>query len=108
MAAIEHKGEVVFLHELRPGGADRSYGIHVAQIAGIPRSVTKRAGELLRQLEQGHVANKLPVQQSSLFDAPPAEPHPVVESLRQLNPNELTPIEALTRLYALVKQAHDE
>jgi DNA mismatch repair protein MutS len=110
MAAMEHKGEVVFLHELRPGGADRSYGIHVAQIAGIPRSVTKRAGELLRQFEQGHVSTKLPVQQSSLFDAPPAssEPHPVVEALRQLNPNELTPIEALTRLYALVKQAHDE
>ncbi len=110
MAAMEHKGEVVFLHELRPGGADRSYGIHVAQIAGIPRSVTKRAGELLRQFEQGHVATKLPVQQSSLFDAPaPAvELHPVVEALRQLNPNELTPIEALTRLYALVKQAHDE
>lgn len=110
MAAMEHKGEVVFLHELRPGGADRSYGIHVAQIAGIPRNVTKRAGDLLRQFEQGHVSTKLPVQQPSLFDAPPVapEPHPVVEALRQMNPNELTPIEALTRLYALVKQAHNE
>jgi DNA mismatch repair protein MutS len=73
MAAMEHKGEVVFLHELRPGGADRSYGIHVAQIAGIPRSVTKRAGELLRQFEQGHVSTKLPVQQSQMPAPSPSQ-----------------------------------
>ena len=53
MAAVEQDQSVVFLHELRRGGADRSYGIHVAQLAGIPRTVIRRAGELLAELERG-------------------------------------------------------
>ncbi len=51
MAAVEQDGQVVFLHELRRGGADRSYGIHVAELAGIPRPVIRRASELLAELE---------------------------------------------------------
>ncbi|NTU83115.1 MAG: DNA mismatch repair protein MutS, partial [Chloroflexales bacterium] len=53
MAAVEQAGQVVFLHELRKGGADRSYGIHVAELAGIPRTVIARASELLIELEGG-------------------------------------------------------
>src|SRR5262249_9231458 len=53
MAAVEQDGRVVFLHELRRGGADRSYGIHVAELAGIPRPVIRRASELLAELEHG-------------------------------------------------------
>src|SRR5262249_17989502 len=53
MAAVEQDQSVVFLHELRRGGADRSYGIHVAQLAGIPRTVIRRASELLAELENG-------------------------------------------------------
>jgi DNA mismatch repair protein MutS len=116
MAAVERDERVVFLYELRRGKADRSYGIHVAELAGIPRPVTKRAGELLAQFEQrtatpgGSAAAAAPPtpappaagQQLSLFDM---APNPVVEYIKRLHINELTPIEALTRLYELQKLA---
>ncbi len=123
MAAVEQDGHVVFLHELRPGGADRSYGIHVAELAGIPRPVIRRAGELLAELENREPrstssptpdretktlasAERTPpgVGQLSLFDI---APNPVVEYLKRLNVNELTPLEALTKLYELQKIAQD-
>jgi DNA mismatch repair protein MutS len=112
MAAMEHNGAVVFLHELRPGTADRSYGIHVAQIAGVPRVVTRRAEELLRQFE-ADAGTKRPIhEQPTLFTlaepaaAPPV--HPVIEALQAINPNELTPIAALNTLYGLIQQASQE
>lgn len=107
MAAIEQGGEVVFLHELRTGSADRSYGIHVAQIAGIPRSVIRRATQLLRQFEQEAQRSTRP-QQPSMFEVPEPSPpplHPVVVALRTLDPNQMTPMEALKTLYDLVQQA---
>ncbi len=123
MAAVEHDEGVVFLHELRPGGVDRSYGIHVAELAGIPRAVIRRANELLAELEQpGHSPQRAsarqpePRPQRAARSAPPAEqigqlglfdlaPSPVLEMLRRLDINELTPIEALTKLYELQKLA---
>ncbi|GAB4118347.1 MAG: hypothetical protein Fur005_29710 [Roseiflexaceae bacterium] len=112
MAATEQQGNVVFLHEFRQGGADRSYGIHVAELAGIPRAVIRRANELLADLEgrplperrQSVVRRSVPAasdQQIPLFSPPPI--HPAVELLRQLRVNELTPLEALTKLYELQK-----
>jgi DNA mismatch repair protein MutS len=112
MAATEQQGSVVFLHEFRQGGADRSYGIHVAELAGIPRAVIRRANELLADLEgrplperrQSAVRRSVPAasdQQIPLFSPPPT--HPAVELLRQLRVNELTPLEALTKLYELQK-----
>ncbi|NTV63148.1 MAG: DNA mismatch repair protein MutS, partial [Oscillochloris sp.] len=115
MAAVEQGDHVVFLHQLRAGGADRSYGIHVAELAGIPRSVIIRASELLAELESGRhkkeeeqEAQTLPVHplsliphsssQLSLFDLAPS---PVVEYLRRLNINALTPLEALNKLAEL-------
>jgi DNA mismatch repair protein MutS len=114
MAAVEQDQGVVFLHELRRGGADRSYGIHVAELAGIPRTVIRRASELLAELEKGGrgtrdmrqetraAAIQPPAssQQLGLFDL---APNPLIEMLRRLNVNELTPIEALTKLYELQK-----
>lgn len=116
MAAIEQEGHVVFLYEMRKGGADRSYGIHVAELAGIPRPVIRRASELLAEMEnrsglqsqdtqpqqepqqsEDHAAASSGVQ-LSLFDA---APNPVVEYIKRLNINELSPIEALTKLYEL-------
>jgi DNA mismatch repair protein MutS len=128
MAAVEQEGQVVFLHELRPGTADRSYGIHVAQLAGIPAGVIRRAAELLAELEAGRAADAPPgsngkrdarqqrqpaaqrpapepAPQPTLFDLAPS---PVFEMLRRLNVNELTPIEALTRLYELQKLASQD
>ncbi len=100
--AVRETGDtVVFLHRLEPGGTDRSYGIHVAQLAGLPDRVVRRAREVLRTLEGEHrVVPGTPVPapdpgQLPLFDAPP---HPVVSELEALEIDTLTPLEALNRL----------
>lgn len=140
MAAIERDKHVVFLHELRPGSADRSYGIHVAELAGIPQSVIARASELLAELEaeaarhwqheqeQAHEQEQTalaqaepvveaepmieavlePAAQSVIAQPVPTQstlvasaPHPVLEMIRRLNLNKLTPLEALIKLHEL-------
>jgi DNA mismatch repair protein MutS len=113
LAAIEQDGQVVFLHELRAGGADRSYGIHVAEIAGIPRGVIRRATELLSELEgRPPVERRTPTAKQRAQQAPDSQlalfnsiVHPVIEQLRRMNVNELTPLDALTRLYELQRLA---
>jgi DNA mismatch repair protein MutS len=113
----ESDGHVVFLHKIVPGAADRSYGVHVAELAGIPKAVVQRAKQLLAELEgsnqverqrirklmQQPDAARDPQIQLSLF-ATPVE-HPVVARLRELQIEELTPIEALTMLYDLQRLA---
>lgn len=131
MAAIERSGRVVFLYELRHGGTDRSYGIHVAELAGIPRPVIHRANELLVELEasrrqsegrhQERAVDEQPVA-ATQDNTPPAHPtqdpstppslldaapNPVITYLKRLNVNELTPIEAMTKLYELQKLAQE-
>jgi DNA mismatch repair protein MutS len=112
VAVSDEGGQVVFLHKVVEGGADRSYGIHVAQLAGLPPAVVRRAQDVLQELE--HVAGAAPgagsgavppprsdgagsPQQISLF----AEPSPALEKLKQLDPNAMSPLEALTALYEL-------
>jgi DNA mismatch repair protein MutS len=99
VAVSEAGGKVVFLHKIIPGGADRSYGIHVAQLAGLPRPVIQRANEILHQLETSSgkavkINASLP-QQMALFP----ETNPLVAELKTLDVNSLTPIEAINRLY---------
>ena len=111
MRIREWHGDVVFLHEVAAGAADRSYGIHVARLAGLPPAVIARAEEVLRTLETGDHATALTrlVDDLPLFTAavrrPPAPaaaaPSAVEQALRQLNPDELTPSEALETLYRL-------
>jgi DNA mismatch repair protein MutS len=110
MAAVEQEGRVVFLHELRAGSADRSYGIHVAELAGIPRGVIRRASELLAELESGQRPAGQPAPAPAPAPAPTATaqlplfelaPSPLAEYVRRLNLNELTPLEALNKLYEL-------
>jgi DNA mismatch repair protein MutS len=104
LAVVEHEGQVVFLHRVEPGGADHSYGIHVAQLAGVPRPVIHRAQELLQQLESGELRPGTPVsepQQPVLF----ATEHPVVDTLCQLDISSLTPLEAINILYELQQTA---
>ncbi len=113
VAVAEEGDQVVFLHKIVPGGADRSYGIHVAQLAGLPRPVIHRAEEILGELEQEGVRSPVPsarhsepaARQLSLF---PSEPHPVVTALRQLDVNSFTPLEAISKLYELQGQAREE
>ncbi len=103
VAVAEQGDEVVFLHRVVPGGADQSYGVHVAQLAGMPRSVVDRARELLFQLEAGgsdfSLLKPAPQhQQLSFFDTPE---NPALGELRSLEVDGLSPLEALTKLYEL-------
>ncbi len=112
VAVSEDKGEVVFLHKILPGGVDKSYGIHVASIAGLPRQVIKRAGEVLTGLEgqsEGKTGKAAcrpqPAQtpQMSFFTPPNA----VLSELEKLEVDALSPLEALTKLYELQKKARN-
>ncbi|MEO1556562.1 MAG: DNA mismatch repair protein MutS, partial [Pseudomonadota bacterium] len=109
VAVREFEGDIVFLHEVRKGAADRSYGVQVAQLAGLPQSVINRARTVLKQLEQGEreggSATKTLIDDLPLFSAvqapepPPAEP--ALDMLDEIMPDELSPREALDLLYKL-------
>ena len=112
VAVAEQGGELVFLHRIEDGAADRAYGVHVAALAGLPRAVVSRARELLAQLEAapqgadwaGRPADpdrrrRCPAMaQLPLLAAPPDA---LTEELARLDPDELSPLEALQRLYEL-------
>ncbi len=112
MDVREEGTEVHFLHHVVPGGADRSYGIHVARLAGIPRAVTRRAEEILRELERkgqrggGGTKRRDPVGEVIQL-AFVGEPDPVAEELRALDVLSLTPIEAIAKLFDLQRRARD-
>jgi DNA mismatch repair protein MutS len=106
VAVTENGDQVVFQHRIVPGGADRSYGIHVAQLAGLPRAVVHRAQEILEKLEENAArqpARPTPaaVQQLPLF----ALTDPLVEELRSLDITAMTPLEAINKLFELQKRA---
>ena len=109
VAVAEEGDHVVFLRKIVPGGADRSYGIHVAQLAGLPKPVIRRAEEILKNLEQevqrspaGAVPRRVTqVQQLSLFPAS----HPVLEELKALDISSMSPLEAINKLYELQEKA---
>lgn len=104
VAVAEEGGEVVFLHHINPGGADKSYGIHVAELAGLPRSVINRAQEILAQFEANadrpSQSEKIPINQLTFL----SDSHPLLEELERLDLNSLNPLEALNRLYEWQKR----
>lgn len=105
--ATEHGDKIIFLHTVQPGPANQSYGIQVAQLAGVPRAVIQRAKEKLQVLEQQayqHNPHAAKPEQRDLF-AQAEEPHPVLTQLRELNPDQLSPKEALDLLYQLRAEA---
>jgi DNA mismatch repair protein MutS len=115
VAVTEERGQVVFLRKVIPGGADKSYGIHVAQLAGLPKSVIHRAQEVLSDLEgnnqpripQSRKARRVtvsPPEQILLFGSKP----PVLDELLKLDLNSLSPLEALNKLYELQKKARED
>jgi DNA mismatch repair protein MutS len=113
--AVAEDGErVIFLHKIVPGGADRSYGIHVARLAGLPRAILRRAEDILQDLEKGgtkearreamrHSADGAAQIQMSFS----AGPDPLREELSGLRPEEMSPLEALGVLYELHKKAKE-
>ncbi len=99
VAVTENGTQVVFLHKIIPGGADRSYGIHVAQLAGVPRPVISRASEILHQLQSSAgSAISLDFDQSSQLRLFP-ETNPLFDELGEIDLNDLPPIQALNILY---------
>jgi DNA mismatch repair protein MutS len=110
MRVKEWEGDVVFLHEVAKGAADRSYGVQVARLAGLPAAVVARAKDVLAQLESGETSGKaerlvddLPLFSAAMRREPPpaAKADPLAEALAAINPDELTPREALEALYRL-------
>lgn len=104
VAVVESDGKIVFMHKIIEGGSDRSYGIHVAQLAGLPKPLIQRAYEIIRSLEATsgevlHAADKS-INQLKLFP----ENNPFIEELSKLDPNGLTPLEALNKLYEWKKK----
>ena len=103
--ATEHQDHVVFLHNIQEGPANRSFGLQVAKLAGIPAAVLDAARDKLRELEQGAHQPQVPAvpgtapAQVDLFSEAP--PHPVVNALEELQPDELTPRQALDLLYRM-------
>lgn len=110
--AIEHGDKIVFLHQLKPGAASQSYGLQVAQLAGVPKDVIQTAKQKLLQLEQSQssgLVDSTAQPQADLFKVSEhANIHqPVIDALTALEPDELTPKQALEQLYALKKLVKD-
>ncbi len=109
MRVREWNDTIVFLHEVVPGAADRSYGIHVAKLAGLPQAVVTRAEEVLRALEDGREGHKplARIDDLPLFSpaaAPPAKQSKLEDALKAVEPDALTPKQALEVLYELKKK----
>ena len=114
MAVREWGEEIIFVYRILPGSTDRSYGIHVARIAGLPADTIQRADELLRSLE---VQTESTASATAPKKPAPAQPgeqlglfteyldHPVVQSLREIDLKSLTPLEAFDRLRQLIDEA---
>jgi DNA mismatch repair protein MutS len=116
VAVSEEGGKVVFLHKILPGGADKSYGIHVAELAGLPKAVVQRARDVLTALEawsdgRGSLSAEggrqkrqgEPLEQLSLF----AAKSPLLEELAAMDVDSITPLQAITKLYELREKAHE-
>jgi DNA mismatch repair protein MutS len=118
MRVTDWNGEVVFLHEVLPGAADRSYGIQVAKLAGLPPAVVTRAQEILRLLEASDrrtpvetLIADLPLFSHAAQNIPPATSSspadPLRETLSAIDPDALSPREALEALYKLKDSARE-
>ncbi len=112
VAVSEERGKVIFLRKIIPGSTKKSYGIHVAQLAGLPKSVVHRAQEVLSQLEANQLGgqrrsrrkdSQVTAQQLPLFGPKP----PVVDELIELDIDSLTPLEAITKLYELKQKTQE-
>jgi DNA mismatch repair protein MutS len=110
VAVAEEGDKVIFLHQIVPGGADQSYGIHVGQLAGLPRDVINRANEILRELEEHAPTTAVEpsrlnsVQQMALFP----ESSPLLDELETLDVNSMSPLEAINKLYEWKRRYADK
>ena len=115
MRVKEWRGDVVFLHEVAPGAADRSYGIHVGQLAGLPDAVVARAEDVLASLERGQqssaltrLADDLPLFSATAARPGEDQPSALEEALAEVRPDTLTPKDALELIYRLKALMNEE
>ena len=111
VSAIEENGKVTFLHKVKVGAVDKSYGIHVASLAKLPQSLIDRANDVLSVYEKKNI-KKETFTQTSLFELTESEAEPKIneteEKIKNINPLEMTPMEALSFLYELNKEVKDK
>jgi DNA mismatch repair protein MutS len=119
VAVVDDDGRIVFLHKIVPGGADKSYGVHVAELAGLPKPVVQRAREVLAELERGALTPG-PLRPNPLAPFPKgkgeekaaqlsllASRSPLLDDLAALDIDGMTPLDALTKLYELRERARE-
>ena len=111
VSAQEENGRVTFLHKVKPGAVDKSYGIHVASLAKLPNSLIERASDILNVYEKKNVKKEV-FTQTSLFELDEEDlkekPNEIEEKIKSINPLEMTPMEALNYLYDLKKDIKDK
>ena len=111
VSAVEENGKVTFLHKVKPGAVDKSYGIHVASLAKLPSSLIDRASDILNVYEKKNVKKQV-FTQTSLFELNEDElkekPNEIEEKIKSINPLEMTPMEALSYLYDLKKDIKEK
>ncbi len=107
----EENETIIFLRKIVQGKSDRSYGIHVATLAGLPLQIIRRAKEVLNQLERSESSEPTPIENCN---EPPAsdptlpEPHPIIQEMKQMDLFSMTPLEALNRLADLQRRLDSE
>lgn len=111
VSAIEEDGKITFLHKVKAGAVDKSYGIHVAGLAGLPKSLIKRSEEILKVYEKQDKKEQH-FTQTSLFDDinndKAATTDPIVEKIKKANPLEMTPMDAINFLYTLKQEMKEK
>ena len=111
VSALEEKGKVTFLHKVKPGAVDKSYGIHVASLAHLPDSLIHRANDILNVYEKKSTKKEV-FTQTSLFELEEEDitpqVNPIEEKIQKINPLEMTPMEALNFLYDLKKDIKEK
>jgi DNA mismatch repair protein MutS len=106
--ATEHEEHVVFLHQIQEGPANRSFGIQVAKLAGIPSAVLSTAQEKLRELESGEISGPAPAQVELFTASPPVVHSRIVDALTALDPDTINARDALNWIYAMKQKLEDE
>ena len=102
VSALEENGNIIFLHKIKEGSVDKSYGIHVAKLANMPDALIKRANEILEVYENKEFKRDIKIQEALPLDAlMNQEPSKHEQKIEELNPLEMTPMDALNTLFEL-------
>lgn len=108
VSAHEENGNITFLHKIKEGSVDKSYGIHVAKLANLPDSLIKRAGDILKVYENKELKRDIKIQESLPLDELVKEDSKVEEELKSIDPLQITPLEALNILYRLKEEVKNK